>query len=82
MRIVAILVMLAIAAAAATYWRYRSFDPCDWMAQDLEAQTGLPSLIVQGRITAYFLLDGITDPGPDDCLFAWWEVRRGGLPES
>ena len=82
MRIVSIVFVLAIAAVAATYWRYQSFDPCDWMAHDLEEQTGLPELIVQARIKAYFLLDGVADPGPQDCLLAWWEVRREGLPES
>ena len=80
MKAVWLVVVLALAAAGATWYRYQSFSPCDWMAQDLEAQTGMPSLVVQARIKAYFLLDGVTDPGAMECLFAWWDVRQEGLP--
>ena len=80
MKWLVILALLAGAAAGATYTRYQSFSPCDWMARDLEATTGLPSLVVQARIKALFLLDGVTDPDPVDCLLAWWDVRQEGLP--
>ena len=80
MRTLLIIAGLLIAAAAATFVRYESFDPCDWMAQDLEAKTGLPGLIIQARIRAHFLLDGITEPDQIDCLLAWWEIRKDGLP--
>lgn len=80
MRWLALVVVLLVAAAGSTYLRYQSFSPCDWMAQDLEAQTGLPNLVIQARIKALFLLDGIADPGPVDCLLAWWDVRQEGLP--
>lgn len=80
MKWLAILVLLAGAAAGATYARYESFSPCDWMARDLETSTGLPGLVVQARIKAHFLLEGTTDPDSLDCLLAWWDIRQEGLP--
>ncbi len=80
MKFVLIVIGLAVAATIATYARYGSLNPCDWMEQDLARQTGLPPLVVRVRISAGFLLDGISDPGPYDCLFGWWEFRSEGLP--
>lgn len=80
MKFVLIVIGLAVAATIATYARYQSLNPCDWMAQDLAQQTGLPPLVVRVRIRTAFLIDGITDPGPSDCLFGWWEFRTEGLP--
>ena len=80
MRVLTIIALLLIGAATATYARYESFSPCDWMAQDLEASSGLPELLVQARIKAHFLLEGITDPDHVDCLLAWWDLRQDGLP--
>ena len=80
MRWLAILLALGVAATGATYLRYESFSPCDWMARDLESSTGLPGLIVQARIKGHFLLEGIADPDQVDCLLAWWDLRRDGLP--
>ena len=82
MKYLLIALILVAAAAGATYVRYQSFSPCDWMEQDLVEQTGLPRLIVQARIQADFLLQGITDPNPGECLVEWWKVRREGLPEQ
>ena len=74
---------LLVAAAMATLARYGSLDPCDWMEQDLiERNDLLPPVMVKARIRIGFLLDGITDPGPDDCLVKWWEWRGEGLPEE
>jgi hypothetical protein len=73
---------LLIAASAATYVQYQSLHPCDWMEQDLAEQSGFPRLVVEARIRAAFLLDGITDPGPYDCLTEWWALRQDGLPEG
>ncbi len=42
MKFVLIVIGLAVAATIATYARYGSLDPCDWMEQDLARQTGLP----------------------------------------
>ena len=74
-----VLLLLAIAAAGATYGRYQSLDPCDWMEQDLAATFGLTALVVEARIRADFLLQGIVDPSPTDCLLEWWRLRRDGL---
>ncbi|MEX0923282.1 MAG: hypothetical protein WD489_10200 [Rhodovibrionaceae bacterium] len=70
---------LLLAAAAATYARYESFDPCVWIEQDLAAENGLPRLVVRARIQAEFLLRGIADPDAADCLLAWWDFRADGL---
>ena len=80
MKFVLIVIGLAVAATVATYARYGSLSPCDWMERDMVRQTDLPPLVVRARIRAAFLIDGITDPGPSDCLFGWWEFRSEGLP--
>ncbi len=74
--------ILVITAVVATYFRYQSLDPCDWMEQDLASESSLPLLVVQTKIRAEFLLDGITEPGPGDCLTAWWDLRSNGLSEA
>ncbi len=73
------LVLLVAAAAGATYWRYQSLDPCDWMEQDLAENFCLTALVVEAKIRASFLIRGIVDPGPADCLLEWWRLRREGL---
>lgn len=73
-----LLIVVVVAATTATYGRYQSFNPCDWMEQDMAAQSTLPKLVVQGQIRAYFLVRGLVTPGPYDCLQAWWELRRDG----
>ena len=79
MRALVIVGGLLIAAGIATYVRYESLHPCDWMEEDLAAQSSLPRMAAELRITAAFLLEGITDPGPDDCLSKRWVWRRDGL---
>ena len=74
----AVVILVAIAGTAATYVRYRSLDPCDWMAQDLTAYFDLPAAVVQAKIRADFLLQGVVEPGPQDCLLEWWRLRREG----
>ena len=82
MRYALLLIGLAVAATAATYVRYESLDPCDWMEQDLARQSGLPPIVVRARIQAEFLLEGITEPTATDCLSGWWEIRAEGLGEG
>lgn len=82
MKYAIIAVVAVIAAAVATFVRYESFDPCVWMEKDLTGESGLPQLIVKGQIRADFLLKGITDPGPYECVKAWWRFRADGLPVS
>lgn len=68
--------MIAVSAATvATYVRYQSFDACDWIAQDMAGQTSLPVAVWEGKVRAEFLLRGITNPDPGDCILAWWEER-------
>ena len=82
MRVLAIAVVLVLAATVATYVRYQSLSPCDWMEQDMADESDLPRVVIQARIAASFLLDGITDPTPVECLNAWWRYRVDGLPEE
>ena len=73
---------LMIAAVAATYARYQSLHPCDWMQQNMVQTYDLPALLIRARIRAAFLLDGVFDPTPGDCLLKWWEFKAEGLPEA
>lgn len=81
-RFAVIVAGLLLAAAVATYVRYQSLDPCEWLAQDLTAQSGLPRVAVELRISTAFLLDGIADPAAGQCLVKWWQWRREGIPEQ
>ena len=71
--------VLLLLAASATYARFESFDPCVWMEHELAEESGLPRMVVAARIQAEFLVRGINDPRPQDCLFAWWDFRAEGL---
>ena len=66
---------LLLAAVVATYVRYQSLDPCDWLERDMAQRIGVPGLVVRGRIRAQFLIQGIADPRPTDCLTDWWSFR-------
>lgn len=79
---VSVVAGLLAAASVATWLRYGSLNPCDWMEQDRVERSGLPAMVVQAEIAARFLLDGITDPQPLDCLPAWWEQRAEQIPEA
>ena len=77
-KIVSMFLVLAFglsAASIATYSRYESFSPCVWIEHDEAQETGLPRLVLRGRIHAEFLMRGIKDPDTVDCLFAWWDYR-------
>jgi hypothetical protein len=82
MRYALLVIGLALAATVATYARYESLNPCDWMEQDLARQSGLPLIVVRARIRAEFLLEGITEPTAYDCLSGWWEIRADGPTEG
>jgi hypothetical protein len=73
-----IVVALCLFGTAATYIRYKSFDPCVWIEQDLVRQSGLPKLVVQGQTRARFLAKGIADPTPYQCIKTWWGMRADG----
>jgi hypothetical protein len=82
MKYITVLVFLVIAATVATYARYESFSPCDWLEHDMMQESGLPQLAVQTRIRASFLLDGVTEPTAAQCLNKWWTFRLDGLPAA
>lgn len=75
-------IAVVLIASIATYVRYENFDPCDWMAQDLASQSGLPRLVVNARIQSQFLIRGIVDPDIGQCIVAWWDFRVDGLPDD
>ncbi len=72
MRMALITLGVLVAAAAATLMRYGSLDPCVWLEKDLIEDSILPAAVVRAQIRAAFLIDGVTDPGPLDCLLEWW----------
>ena len=74
-KLVVILGAIVVIAAIATFVRYKSFDPCEWIARDMADRSSLPIAVLRGQVKAKFLLRGITDPGPTDCVLAWWEDR-------
>lgn len=75
MKYIILFVGLSLAASIATFVRYQSLHPCDWMEQDLADQWSVPRIMARAKIRAEFLLDGVADPGPSQCLFGWWEMR-------
>lgn len=82
MKYLLLLTGLAVAASVATYARYESLNPCVWLVHDAASQSGLPALAEEARIRAAFLVRGITEPGPYDCLDSWWRLRFEGASES
>ena len=78
MRVLVIVLVLAGAAAVATMVRYGSLLPCDWLDHDTAKETGLPRVVAQAQVRAAFLLEGITDPTPGECLTAWWDLKADG----
>ena len=73
---------LAAAASAATYARYESLHPCDWLERDMTHAMEMPEIVVEARIRAAFLLRGITEPGPSECLTKWWDLKAELVPEE
>ncbi|MGH6945902.1 MAG: hypothetical protein ACREDZ_01125 [Kiloniellales bacterium] len=76
--ILAVCVILLLAAGAATWLRYGSFDPCDWAEIDLAEETGWPRIAARADIRGRMLLDGIAEPGVHACLMSWWDIRANG----
>ncbi len=72
---------LLLAAAGATFFRYQSLDPCDWLERDLVEAYGMPSVMAQAKILLEFGLEGVLDPDALDCLLKWWDWRSEGIPD-
>ena len=81
MRMALVTLGVLVAAAAATLVRYGSLDPCVWLETDQIEDSVLPPVAVRLRIGAAFLADGVTDPGPLDCLVKWWDWRGEELSD-
>ncbi len=77
---VSLLLVLLVVATAATFVQYRSLHPCDWLRVDAGRQSQLPEQLLRARLRGLFLLRGVVEPGPVDCLTEWWRVRQRGLP--
>jgi hypothetical protein len=81
MRVLVLVFVVIAAGVVATYARYDSLHPCDWLLRDMTAASDLPGPpevvepLVEGWIRGRFLLDGITEPGFRDCLDGWWTFR-------
>ncbi len=82
MRYLGIVVVLGLAAVIATFVRYESLDPCEWLEQDMTRALGMPPIVAQARIRAGFLLRGIIEPTSRECLNDWWRLKAEGLPEG
>ncbi len=78
----ALALFLVLAASIATLVQYGSLHPCTWLRVDASRQSNLPDALVEAQLRGIFLLRGITNPGPSDCVTEWWRVRRRGLPEN
>jgi len=82
MKILVVVLALLGAAGIATVVRYGSLDPCDWLDMDTASEHDLPRLVAQARVRASFLLDGIANPTPGDCLTAWWDLKANGAANA
>jgi len=80
--IVFVLVVGVLAAAAATFVSYSSFDPCEWMAQDLAEHRGMPLVMARTEIRGRFLVNGVAEPDLGECMLAWWRFRAEEGPPA
>lgn len=78
MRYVAIGFALVIAGLVATFVRYGSVNPCEWLILDTARLRGLPLIVAETRVRAAFMVRGTTSPGYTQCLTAWWDLRADG----
>jgi len=78
MKYLGIIVVLGVAAVIATFARYESIDPCEWLEQDMTRALGMPSVVTQARIRAGFMLRGIVEPTSRECLEDWWRLKAEG----
>lgn len=75
MRMLVLVIVVIAAGVVATFTRYGSLHPCDWLLHDMTAASDMPEIWVETRIRARFFLDGVTEPGALDCLEGWWTFR-------
>lgn len=83
MKVLVLVLGLSAAAGIATFARYESFHPCDWLDQDTARALDVPLVMAQARIRAGFILRGIADPDAYDCVSDWWRLKADGrLPRE
>lgn len=75
MKYLVLAVGAVIAAVIATFVRYQSLYPCDWLKHDTAARLGVPPLVAEAKVRADFLVKGVTDPTAGQCLTAWWDFK-------
>ena len=75
MRFLLLVMGLMVAAVVATFFRYQSLHPCDWLEKDMIAASDMPEIWVVARLRARFFMEGITDPSALECLEGWWSFR-------
>lgn len=68
----------AVAAVVATWVRYDSLHPCDWLERDVAKRFGVPPLVAEAKVRAEFLVSGVTEPSAGNCLTAWWDFKANG----
>ena len=82
MKYLGIVVVLGVAAVIATFARYESIDPCEWLEQDMTRALDMPRVVAQARIRAGFMLRGIVEPTSRECLEDWWRLKAEGEVED
>ncbi len=68
--------LIAAMAIGLFLWRYGSYDPCDWLMQDVAANTGVPLNLVSGMMRKR--LKG-QEPTATQCFEGWVELHTKGL---
>jgi len=81
MRVFILVFALSAVGVAATFARYGSLHPCDWLRQDMTAASILPESLVRGQIRLRSFLEGTIEPDALDCLEWWWSFRSKEIEE-
>ena len=78
MKYLGLILVLVVAASVATYVRYGSLHPCDWLVRDTARLLDLTPLMAEARVRGLFLLEGVADPDAGACVREWWRLRAQG----
>jgi len=70
-----IILIISLGAILATWAKYQSLDPCEWLHRDISQKINLPILMIKAQVKAGFLLHGIASPSAGQCIYAWWKYR-------
>ena len=75
MRVFVLVFALSAAGIAATFARYGSLHPCDWLLHDMVDASDMPEPLVEPSVQLRLLFDGLIQPTALDCLDRWWSFR-------